>query len=365
MNPHPLQSICPYFAMFPPEFVAEHVEAHTSPGELVFDPFCGRGTALFESLLRGRRAIGVDINPVAACITGAKVDPPTLASAHRRLRQLEAAFDPAIVGDLPESAFFKACFHGHTLKQIVYLRGNLDWKGSRVDRFIAAVLLGCLHGESHKSQNCLSNRMPRTISTKPEYSLKWWAARELLPPERDAFAVLRRMSAFRLASEGPLLRGKVRMRDARQAGSAYPGMAGQVKLFLTSPPYLDTTNYREDQWLRLWFLGGPMLPNSKRDTDDRHSAPEAYWKFLTESWRGCASLAQSGATLTVRMGGKAMSKMELFVGLQGSLERGFYGFKVTALHEGVSTEIRHRQTNVFRPGTDPNRFEHDFVFTLS
>jgi hypothetical protein len=51
MRRHPFHSICPYFAMFPEQFVAEQLLKHTVMGDLVFDPFCGRGTTIFESLL--------------------------------------------------------------------------------------------------------------------------------------------------------------------------------------------------------------------------------------------------------------------------------------------------------------------------
>ncbi len=69
------------------------------------------------------------------------------------------------------------------------LREELDWKKSRVDNMIAALVLGSLHGES-ASKRYLSNQMPRTISTKPRYSVKFWKDRDLVAPERDAFEVL-------------------------------------------------------------------------------------------------------------------------------------------------------------------------------
>ena len=42
------------------------------PGDVIPDPFCGRGTTPFQSLLMGRTAIACDVNPVAYCITRAK-----------------------------------------------------------------------------------------------------------------------------------------------------------------------------------------------------------------------------------------------------------------------------------------------------
>jgi len=352
--------------MFPEEFVAKQVLAYSRRGDTVFDPFCGRGTTVLESLLQGRPSAGTDINPVAACVAAAKAAPPQLGSVIARLHELQEIF---VGGSTrltpPHDFFFSACFHPKTLSHVLFLRERLNWQTSRVDRFIAAVTLGCLHGESHKSPNCLSNRMPRTISTKPDYSVRWWAAKRCFAPERDAFVILRRMCELRLSAASLPLRGSVKMRDAREAARAFPRLRGRVKLIVTSPPYLDTTDYREDQWLRLWFLGGPAHPNPLVASDDRHTNSEAYWKFLTDTWSGCARLLASESVVVVRIGGTRLSKQELFTGLRESLKSGLAGSLVRPLHHGTTTEIRNRQTNVFRPGTESKRYEHDFAFAVS
>ena len=364
---HPLHSLCPYFAMFPEDFVAKHVLAHTRRGEWVFDPFSGRGTTVFESLLNGRPAAGTDINPVAACVAGAKADSPTLRTTLARLDALERAFNAMpVLGDAsPTSEFFKWCFHANTFSELLYLRANIDWRGSKVDRFIAAVTLGCLHGESHKTPNCLSNRMPRTISTKPDYSVRWWSARGLSAPERKTFNVLRTMVRFRLQEKPPELSGHVKLRDARLSGKAFPSLKEKVSLIVTSPPYLDTTDYIEDQWLRLWFLGGLDQPRGGVNRDDRHTRLDNYWKFLCETWEGVQPLVKRGTHVVVRIGGTRVPKQDLSDGLLLSLKSGFSGYRVKAVHAGATTEIRNRQTNVFRPGTSEGRYEHDFTFKVT
>jgi DNA methylase len=362
---HPLHSLCPYFAMFPEDFVAKHVLAFTERGDTVFDPFCGRGTTILESLINGREAAGVDINPVAACVSGAKADPPTLSDVIRRLAELETIQRDQTPLGAPESEFFMACFHQETLQQVLFLREALNWLRSRTDRFIAAVTLGCLHGESHKSQNYLSNRMPRTISTKPDYSVRWWSERGYVAPWRDAFEVLRRVAAYRLSHPTAPLRGAVHLRDARQAGRSFPKLQATVKLIVTSPPYLDTTDYSEDQWLRLWFLGGEERPILKQNKDDRYTNVSLYWTFLSEAWRGCAALVRHGTILVIRIGGSRLQKSELSTGLLNSLQCGLSEFIVTPLYKGVTTLIKNRQTNSFRPGTSSLRHEHDFVFELA
>ena len=78
--------------MFPEQFVEQQLLSYTSPGDLVFDPFCGRGTTVFESLLKGRMAAGSDVNPVAACISSAKATAPTYQLIVARIDQLECLF---------------------------------------------------------------------------------------------------------------------------------------------------------------------------------------------------------------------------------------------------------------------------------
>ena len=160
--------------MFPETFAERWIGTLSRPGDVVLDPFCGRGTAPFQALLMGRQSIGSDINPVAYCVTRAKLRAPAPASIRRRLTILERGFreEPdqvaAEVSELPE--FFHVAFSPDTLAELVYLRSRLAWHRSDVDAMIAALVLGSLHGESHRSSRYLSNRMPRTISTKPATS---------------------------------------------------------------------------------------------------------------------------------------------------------------------------------------------------
>lgn len=362
---HPLHSICPYFAMFPEDFVLEQLYAYSRPGDVVLDPFCGRGTTILESLLNNRAALGTDINPVAACVAGAKANVPAPQAVLKRVDELRDEFTATACRVEPRTEFFRHCFHRETYAEIAFLRGALSWRRSHVDRFIAAVMLGILHGESHRSSMYLSNRMPRTISTKPDYSVRWWCERGLFPPRRETFEVLRRAVQFRYSQPPPRRKGRVVLSDARRCGQVLKKHASSVTLVITSPPYIDTTDYAEDQWLRLWFLGGAPYPTLRLHKDDRHTLAEGYWNFLEEAWRGCAPLLRETAWIVVRIGGTKLDKLELLQGLRDSLVRGLTGRRVRALHQGNSSRIAKRQTNSFRPGTSPNRLEHDFAFAVT
>jgi hypothetical protein len=187
--------------MFPEQFVQKHL-VWSEAGDLVLDPFCGRGTTVFEALLQRRQALGGDTNPVAVCISAAKANPPSLREILNRLADLESVFSSRLTDDsrLPADSFFRACFHPATLRELAFLRQRLKWRINRTDRFIAALILGALHGESHRTEWCFSNRMPRTISTKPEYSVRWWQHHGYVAPRRHVFRILRAIAAFRYES---------------------------------------------------------------------------------------------------------------------------------------------------------------------
>src|SRR5579859_7035042 len=116
---HRLHAICPYFAMFPETFVRRNLLAWSKPGDIVLDPFCGRGTTILESLLNGRRAIGCDINPVAFCLSRAKSDPPKLSDVLKRILALQRRFLASSRSIKTEDdEFFALCFHEETMQQI-------------------------------------------------------------------------------------------------------------------------------------------------------------------------------------------------------------------------------------------------------
>jgi hypothetical protein len=359
---HRFHSICPYFAMFPETFVRRNVLAWSKRDDVILDPFSGRGTTVFESILNGRRGIGCDTNGVAVCLSKAKVDPPTLGEVFVRLTALEKACR-RFTSTAPEVSdeFFTLCFHETTLRHLLFLTKKLDWRNARVDCFIAALVLGCLHGESHRSQLCLSNRMPRTISTKPAYSVRWWRQMGCLPPERDVFDILRKCAEYRYKSPIPSLKGRVVEGDARRASTLLRSYRDKVKLVITSPPYLDITDYHEDQWLRLWFLGGAPKPIAGQSKDDRHRRVESYWQFLREAWKGIAPLLRDSAQIVIRIGGTRLDEEQLRTGLLDSLNSSGRKFN---LEESRQTTIRNGQRRVFQPSSDKAAVEYDFRFTI-
>jgi hypothetical protein len=350
--------------MFPESFANEWIEKLSKPGDIVLDPFAGRGTTPFQALLCGRDAIGNDINPVAFCLTRAKTRAPSETAVKQRITSLENRFaSKEWVGSarsLPP--FFTYAFAPETLKQLLYLRHTLSWRRSDVDCMTAGLVLGCLHGESSKSPSYLSNQMPRTISTKPEYSVRFWLARGHRAPERDVFALLRKYLAFRYQSVPPTKKGLTFESDFRNLANNLKGTNRIPNLVVTSPPYLDTTNFEEDQWLRLWFLGNPPGPTYRKiSRDDRHDNPDSYWRLIADLWRVLGQVLAKKSHVVIRMGGKKLTPERIISGLTATAS--FSGRKVELIHDEVSV-LKNRQTGSFRPGAPGGGYEVDCCFRV-
>lgn len=362
---HRFHAICPYFAMFPESFAEKWIGELSRIGDVVLDPFSGRGTTAFQSLLLGRKALACDVNDVAYCVTKAEVQAPTLLSVLRRITVLESQYTGGDwqreASELPE--FFRVAYSGTTLTQILFLRTKLDWKKSKTDCMIAAVALGVLHGETHKSPSYLSNQMPRTISTKPRYSVKFWEARGLVAPERDAFALLRTQARYRYVSPPPVGDATVLHCDMRHLSWKRDRLPGPIRLAVTSPPYLDVTNFEEDQWLRLWFLGGPPHPTRHRvSRDDRHESQGNYWSFIADMWRMLGSVMAREGSVVVRLGGRGGDVESMLKKLTVTSQ--FSGRRVGLVSHSYS-ELKKRQTHSFRPGTKGCLVELDCHFQFA
>src|SRR5262245_693053 len=105
--------------MFPLTFPLR-VLRRASAGDWVLDPFCGRGTTLYAARLLGLPCVGLDSNPVAAAIAGAKLCHVTADVLVALAERLLATSD-ANVG-IPTPDFWTACYHPATLAEVCKLR---------------------------------------------------------------------------------------------------------------------------------------------------------------------------------------------------------------------------------------------------
>jgi len=82
----PMYLMHKYWARKPHNVVREYVERYSKQGEIVLDPFCGSGVTVIEALKAGRKAIGVDLDPVSIFIT-------RMTGSFINLKDLEISFN--------------------------------------------------------------------------------------------------------------------------------------------------------------------------------------------------------------------------------------------------------------------------------
>ncbi len=244
-----LHTMCSYMAMFPPSVPSHFIEKYTDQNDVVLDPFSGRGTTPLEACMHNRMGIGNDRNPLAYVLTFAKVMTPSLGRINSTIDALQSEYESAESGiDISsEDWFIRMLFSNYTLRQLLFLKENLNWETQNIDAFVTAMTLGILHGGS---EGYLSVSMPNTFSMSPNYVQNYIRTHGLVKPKRDIFELLRKKVGR--CYDKPPARGKAYRSDARSLSKI---KSDSVRLLMTSPPYTRVIRYGAFNWIRLWFLG--------------------------------------------------------------------------------------------------------------
>jgi hypothetical protein len=245
-----------YRACFKPQLPRFFIDRFTNPGDVVYDPFMGRGTTVVEAALAGRTPAGCDINPLSAILAQPRVSPPTVDDVESRL----AAIDLSIADSYPRE--LEVFYHPETLREICSLRtylmareGSLD----PIDRWIRMVAVNRLTGHSPGFFSVYTLPPNQAASVAAQARIN--ARRRQVPPRRDVRALIAAKTRSLLqdcdsATRTRLLRAAQRATLLTKPASETRELrSASVSLVVTSPPFLDIVNYAADNWLRGWFCG--------------------------------------------------------------------------------------------------------------
>lgn len=242
-----------YRACFKPALPEYFIARYAKPGASVLDPFMGRGTTPIQAAIMGRRAVGSDVNPLAVMLTAPRLAPPALAEVAERLQQIAR---PATV--IPESdKELSVFFHPQVLATLVHLKNYFAARAradelDAVDNWIRMVLLNRLTGHSPGFLSVRSMPPNQAVSVSSQRKIN---RKSGLQPQRKDFArVVLRKSRSLLRSGIPVNGGRHLLQQASAERLDYL-RAGEIDLIVTSPPFLNTVNYKNDNWLRCWFAG--------------------------------------------------------------------------------------------------------------
>jgi hypothetical protein len=254
---HSLHEIS-YRACFKPQLPRFFIERLTHAGEIVYDPFMGRGTTPIEAALLGRVPTGNDVNPLSVVMTKPRLNPPRLAEVEARLKEINLN-DPT---EMPEDLL--AFYHPETLHAISSLKKYLAKRRQTygldaVDEWIELIALNRLTGHSPGFFSVYTMPPNQAVSAKSQRKIN--EKRKQTPPKRDVAKIILRKSKILLSDLDATGRATLASasREAKlltHRADATPEIgSNSVALAVTSPPFLNVVQYADDNWLRCWFLG--------------------------------------------------------------------------------------------------------------
>jgi hypothetical protein len=258
-----------YRACFKSELPRFFIELLSNQGDIVYDPFLGRGTTVVEAGLLARNTIGNDINPLSRILSSPRLFVPSLKEVEERLKIIPINYD--IKPDTDLSMFY----HTKTEKEIYSLKEYLlNKKLDKVDEWIRMVATNRLTGHSKGFFSVYTLPPNQAVSSKRQIIIN--KKRNQKPEYRDikklilkkTHDLLRNVNEFQINNLKKININSVFLNEDARETNAIKDTS--VQLTVTSPPFLDTVQYSQDNWLRCWFNGIDSEKVSKKITMSRN-----------------------------------------------------------------------------------------------
>jgi SAM-dependent methyltransferase len=239
-----------YTARMHPLTARRLIERLSGPRALVLDPFCGSGTVLVEARLAGRRAAGVDANPLAVELARLKTrrftprDLERLIAAGQQIAEGADARRKAKAGATRNyGADDRELFDAHVLFELDGLRAGIERLARSASRDALWLALSSILVKVSRQPGDSADRLEeRRLASG--FAIRTFRRRvEELAVQLEAFA---RQAAP--TSPEP----RVFLGDARELADISNGL---VDLVVTSPPYPGVYDYFEQHEPRLRWLG--------------------------------------------------------------------------------------------------------------
>jgi len=285
-----------YRACFKAQLPEFFIERLTRPGDVVFDPFMGRGTTPVQAALMRRQAFGNDVNPLSALLARPRLRPITLQAVAAALKTVDWSRGEIEREDL------LAFYHPATVRKLEALRLWLAERAplacSDVDPVADWIRMVAINRLSGHSPGFFSGRsMPPNQAVSVKAQLKINEKLGVQPPERDVAQVILKKSKT-LLKDGC---APSQVRSSLHTGIAWdvPGIPdASVDLTVTSPPFLDIVQYASDNWLRCWFAG----IDPQAIAIDMHRTEDAWTLMVNRVLHEQARILRSGGYVAFEVG---------------------------------------------------------------
>lgn len=251
---HSMHYSISYRASFKPElpnfFIKLFCKDRT---QVIMDPFAGRGTTILQANLLGFKAIHNDLSPISHFIGKARQFIPSYDEFIDRLNKINF-YKKRKEPNLQEKEKFYPFYHPETFKEILNLRDEyLQNKEDPVLRYIVFIALSRLYGHSDGFFSVYS--FPQ-FSVSPEAQRKNNLKRKITPVYKDIKSRIIKKYLQDHKDPLPELYKISKFNEYYQLNSTKMNFIPDqsVDLIITSPPFLDKVDYKQDNWLRAWFL---------------------------------------------------------------------------------------------------------------
>lgn len=283
-----------YRACFKPQLPEFFIERLTDEGDVVYDPFMGRGTTPIEAALWGRIPFGNDANPLSRALVEPRVNPPSMQDISRRLKSIPWKK----FRDMKHEELL-VFYHPKTLG---YIEGLRAWLLERehtgildpVDAWIRMVAINRLTG--HSSGFFSVYTLPPNQAVTVQRQQKINEKRNQVPPFRDVPAIIEKKSRVLLSQRSPIADKCLFLTEPSDHTPQIPD--DTISLTVTSPPFLDIVDYETDNWLRCWFLG--VDPKSVSITQYR--VVDHWRRFVASTLNELARITRPGGHIAFEVG---------------------------------------------------------------
>ncbi|HIH91532.1 TPA: site-specific DNA-methyltransferase, partial [Candidatus Woesearchaeota archaeon] len=114
----------PYQACFAPQIPHFFIKKYSKEGDVVLDPFAGRGTTIFEANQLGRIGVGLDVFPLAITLSKLKLHNVSFEDVKKRLEKID--FSKQMLNGYDH---FKDIYHPKTYSEIMNFKRQVKLPG--------------------------------------------------------------------------------------------------------------------------------------------------------------------------------------------------------------------------------------------
>ncbi len=301
-----------YRACFKPQLPRFFIDWLTEKGDIVYDPFSGRGTTAIEAALLGRAVIANDINPLSSILCKPRLFIPGISELEERLTKIEINY--SLKADIDLSMFY----HATTESEIVSIKNYLQQrkkenKEDALDGWIRMVATNRLTGHSTNFFSVYTLPPNQAISAQKQITIN--ENRNQKPEYKDTKKIILKKSLTLIKDIDESIKNRLKKigeqalflnKDARFTDEISDN---SVQLTVTSPPFLDVVQYAADNWLRSWFNGinadevAANITMSKKLSD--------WTRIMSEVFKQLYRITQPGGYVAFEVGEVRNGKIKL------------------------------------------------------